>query len=1046
MAKKKTSNKLKEIVTIPETELFSPESKLTELALSHKTGTVMFFLGMILIGIISFRFIPVSLFPETAYPGLTIETEYFGVGPEKIEEILTKPIEESVSTLGGIEQIFSTSEEGKSKVHVQFDPKVDLDSKSLEIRDKVEQVSYMFPRETQKPVILHYDPTQKPVFIITPKSESLGIMDIREISDREIKKLIEGIPGVSEVIVAGGKPREILIACDSQKMSRYNIRMDLLLQILQEANYNDTSGEINEGTNQIPVYVKGRLKNLKQIESLALRSDPSGKLIRIEDVATVSYSYREESTAARINGQNTVSIYVYRAGTSNLLDVSQKLRKELKNAETESLRFEITYDQAETVQGAITNFIIAGLAGILFYCLGSFLLFKELISSVKNVALLILQFFLCSVFLYFSGIDYNLITIAGVILSMGCGFTVYIICRLFNTPESKLEGINFTKGEILTTILLVGGVFLPISFATKELRTVYGGLGFVLVSGFLISFLLSLTLVPIFDNRFHFENLEASIYRANFLSEFIFDIQNKISKKSVYLIEYFRSRPQIFLFSYIGICAFSVLVYSCSKHEFVNKIEEKQLIGNVEFPSGTSFTRINQTTERIENQLSKLEGIKEINSRVEIGRSTIVVKFHDSVSDPEEIGKELETMIGDIKPAFVYFSGSNDEALLKEITIDVIGDDLLKLDELTREASSAAQSLIPKVRHVLLRYKPPRDEVRILIDKDKSESLGVTSEEIGKLIRYGVQGGVATKFIEEGREVDVRIQYESEFRNSFSDIKDYRITTTEGKSIPLMEVATILRDSTPVRIYRKNKRRVLSFSLRISDLSLSEILSKLEKLKEVKLPDQYRIEFSEHLEKVIANQKRMNAILSFSVLILFMILASYLESLKKPFLFLSVLPVPIACIVLVFYAFDLPLTVSIYIGMILISSFALLQTFLLNKELSNYKESLGPFDESGPLSPEIQKIISRHIERFFQLWLLVGLFYFPQIFVFGTGSALLKSISLTLVLGLTGVCLFVPVTFAIFYLYSDTLKKTALSLFLNVRHYLKTKIEETIRS
>ncbi|XDD50772.1 efflux RND transporter permease subunit [Leptospira sp. WS92.C1] len=1082
MAKRKEPKPqtLKEIVTVPDTEI--RPAKLTNLALTHKTGTVMFFLGMILIGIISFRFIPVSLFPETTYPGLTIETEYFGVGPEKIEEIITKPIEESVSTLGGIEQLFSTSEEGKSKVHIQFDPKVDLDAKSLEIRDKVEQVSYLFPRETQKPVILHYDPTQKPAFIIVPKSESLNIMDIREISDREIKKMIEGISGVSEVVVAGGKPREILIACDAQKMSNYDIRMELLLQILQEANYNDASGEIKEGNVQIPIYVKGRLRNLKQIESLALRSDPSGKLIRIMDIAQVSYSFREESTASRVNGQNTVSIYVYRSGTANLLEVSSKLKKELEHATNENLRFETSYDQADTITVAIRNFILAAGLGLIFYLLGSFLLFKDIRYAIINILLLVCQFFISSIVMFFVDIDFNLVTIAGLILSVGCGFTVFLACKLYSKNGSIVSGISFVKNEIFTTILLVSGVFLPISFASKELKSVYGGLGLVLALGFFISFLTSLMIIPILETKIHFGESKFLKLKIHFLLNWIELVQNRLSEKTLYFLEQTRLHPRYFILAYIGICIFGILIYSRSNHEFINKIEEKQLIGNVEFPSGTSFSRINSVTERIEKTLSNLEGIKEVNSRVEIGKSTIVIKFSDSITDVDEVGKELEEIIGDIKPAFIYFSGTNDEASLKEITIDVIGDDLKKLDEITREASSAAQSLIPKVRHVLLRYKPPREEVRIIIDKSKSESIGVTSQDIGKLVRYGVQGGVATKFIEEGREVDVRIQYQSEYRNSFKDIRDYKINVANGKSIPLMEIASIVRDYTPVRIYRKNKRRVLSFSLRVSDLSLSEILAKLEKLKKIKLPDQYRIEFSDHLEKVISNQKRINYILAFSCLILFMILASYLESLKQPFLLISALPLPLIVVLTVLYILNIPLTISVYIGMILISVLAIFENFLLSKELSAYGNN--NFNENQKLPATIQKIITEHIKKFFQLRLLVVLFYFPQMFTLGIGSALLKSISMTLVLGLIGVGIFAPFIFSVFYLqlvpktqftlsersscsnpterfprgtfwvlsefwdrflYPQTIRKTILVYIIQGQNYMKEKIKEQLR-
>ncbi|EKS06640.1 efflux RND transporter permease subunit [Leptospira santarosai] len=1049
MAKNKKKNDLREYKTVPEPD--REPSVLTLWVEKHKTGTAMIFLSLILLGIISFRFIPISLFPEAPYPGLTVETEYFGVGPEKIEEIITKPIEESVSTLGGIEHLFSVSEEGKSKVHIQFDQNADLEIKSLEIRDKVEQVSYKFPRETQKPVVLQYDPTQKPSFIIVPKSASLNIMEIREISDREIKKIIEGIPGVSEVVVAGGKPREILVSCDSQKMLGYGVDMNLLLSALQEGNYNENPGEVTEGNVQIPVYVKGRMRSLKEIESLSLRKDNSGKLVRVEDVAKVSFSYREEHSAARVNGENTVSIYVYRAGTANLLAVSDELKQELKKAENENLNFEMLYDQAETVTTAIRNFFFASSLGFLLFVIAASLIFQEFKSSWLFAFFLVCQFFIGSILMYFLKIDYNLVTIVGLILGCGCCLCVFISNRLFSDPEKNEKSIAIT-GEIFTTILLVSGVFLPILFATKELKSVYGGLGFVLSGNFFVSFLISITILPSFrgESGFKIGNfsvpkvLKTLISKADPLSFYVHRMKDDFIRRTLSLVFYAKENPRIFLSFYILFILIGIYFYLISKHEFINKVEEKQLIGNVEFPSGTSFARINNTTERIEKNLSELYNIKEVNSRVENGKSTIVVKFNESVSDVDEIGKELEEIVGDIKPAFIYFSGSNDEALLKEVTIDVIGDDLNTIDRITREVSSTAQGLLPNVRHVLLRYKPPREEVRVAIDKEKSESLGISSQDIGRLVRYGIQGGVATKFIEEDREVDVRIRYDSNFRDQFSDLKDYKISTEDGKSVPLLEVASLTRGTTPVRIYRKNKRRVLSFSLRIADMSLTEIIPKLEKLKQIELPKQYRIEFGDSLKKVLEHQKKMNFILSFAALILFMILASYLESLKGPFLLLSVLPLPLFLIIIFVYFIDIPLTIPVYIGMIIISAFAILEAFILRKELAPWKDRGEKF-ESGTMPYDLTEKIKSLSAKFFQLWFLIALFYLPSAFSFGTGSAMLKTVSITLILGLVGICFFTPIVFITLYLYPITIANTVIRTYRHGMDWTNFRIKELRR-
>lgn len=1051
MAKSKKEGYLKEIVTQP----YSPTHDLDSMnwLQKHKIAFIMLFSALVLLGVISFNLIPVSLYPETSYPGLTIETEYYGVGPEKIEEIITKPLEESVSILGGIEQIFSISEEGKSKVHILFDQNADLDSKSLEIRDKVEQVSAFFPRETQKPIVLHYDPSQKPAFIIVPKSKTLNLMDLREISDREIKKIIEGVSGITEVIVAGGKPREIHISCDHEKMVGYGIGMKQILNQLQEANLNDTSGEVQEGINRIPIHVKGRLKNLKQIESITLKSENSGRQVKISDIAKVSYSYREDDSAARVNGENTVSIYVYRSGTSNLLNISSQLLNELKKAETPDLKFEISFNQSDTIIGAIRNFLVASIIGFSLFVFGFYLLLGKIKTAVIIILLLLGQFFISSIFIYFAGIDYNLVTISGLVLSVGCSLAIFLSGLIFSQSSPISKGIQFIKSESLYAILLIAGVFLPVLFATKELKTVYGGLGFVLVTSFLLSFFTLIIFFPLLEDLIKIRKNE--LPTLEFSKEikidikqvpiFLKNIEDYFINKSLYILEKFQTRPSFFLIFYLLICLLCLILFSASNHEFVNKVEEKQLVGNLEFPSGTSFTKINETALKVETLLSDRQGIKEINSRIEAGQASIVVKFFDSMSDVDELGKELEELVGNIKPAFIYFSGGNDEATLKEITIDVIGDDLALLDKIVRSVSSKAQEISPNVRHVLLRYKPPREEVQVVIDKDKGERSGITAQEIGQSVRFGVQGGVATKFLEDGREIDVRIQYEKDFRDKISDIKDYQVTNENGDLIPLMEISTLVRGTTPVRIYRKNKRRVLSFSMRFSDSNISDIIDNLNELKQIPLPEHYRVEFSEQLNKVIENKQRINYILGFASLVLFMLLASFLESLQKPFLLLSVIPFPIFSILLCLFILKLPITVPVYLGVIIISALSVFETFLLMKKFEYWKMQSSELERIS-LSNDFVEVYSDFVRRFSKIWSIAGLFYIPQIFIFGVGSSLIKTISVTIVAGLIGIIIFVPLIFIFVYLYPNRIKYSFNEIIVFVKFLYTRHIRPKFRS
>ncbi|BDA77830.1 acriflavin resistance protein [Leptospira kobayashii] len=1028
MARKKKETPLD---PLPVSALSPPldEISFTE---KHKVGVIMGFFCLLLIGILCVSRLSLSLFPNTVNPGLTIETEYHGVGPEKIEEIITKPIEESISTIGGIKQLFSISEEGKSKVHVQFESDADLDTKSLEIRDKIEQASIYFPRETQKPVVLQFDPSQQPVFIITLSSSVLNLTDQRDIADREVKKIIEGIAGVSEVIVAGGSPREIIVACDPERLNSVGLDFNHILNSLQENNINVAIGDVLEGSEKVPVYLKGRFRNIDQIRNLPIySSNVAGRVVRLKEVADIDYSFREEDSASRRNGNEVVSIYVYRSGTSNLLEVSGQLRETLQKLGNQQISFLITYDQAETVSETMGSFLIGTFCGFVLIAIVEYLLFSNPFYPLVTFVTLFGSFLSGSIVIYFLNLDYNIMTATGFIQSFGCSILMIHLIR-WNRYQSDRLNINT---EVFVSILLIGGVFLPLLFASKEYQTIYSGLAIVILSTLASTFFISNTIVPILEKRII--KPDSDHYKFEVIGKTIEIISDQYGKVLHFLIK----EPFKVFIIYTSIILIGLVSYYKLSQDFLSPIEEKQLTGHVEFPSGTSFTKINTTSKKIEAILSEQNEIKEVSTRVDGGQASITVKFKDSISEIEKYNKELEDLIGDIKPAFIYFQGANDEALLKEVTIDVIGDDLLELDRVTKELANNAEETVSNVRHVLLRYKPPREELQIIIDKTKSESLGVSSAMIGRLVRFGIQGGVATKFIDNEKELDVRIQYQKQFRKSFDDLNQYIIQTAEGRLIPLPEISRFVRSKTPVKIYRKNKRRVLSFTLRMSETNSSELLSQLEKLKKTALPENYRIEYSEQFESLLKNQDKINRLLAFSILVLFMILASYSESLKMPLIFMSFLIIPVSVLFLSASLFGMSLTIPMYISILLIGSLGILQTFIIRKTILLKINPNAYGSDIFTHRVQLAHVLHETTVSFIRIWFVVIAFYLPFLLLWGTGSSILRAMSLTILICGTVSILVVSLTYTLFYYFS---KEIAAELKTNYAlpfyHYIKNKL------
>ncbi|MEQ9365678.1 MAG: efflux RND transporter permease subunit, partial [Leptospirales bacterium] len=387
--------------------------------LARPVATSMAVLSFSLLGAISVGFIPVSLMPHSSFPGLTVEVRYGGVGPEKIEQTITIPIEEAVSAIGGIEELTSVSEEGKSRVDIQFARGTDLDLKSMEVRERIEVVAADFPREVQHPALLRYDPDRSPVMIVALESEKEKLSDLREFAERETKKALEGVADISEIIVAGGQAREIIVEVDRDKLKSRGLAMSDLLRRLQEQNLDATLGDVRAGGGDYPLLVVGRFRSLKDIHELVLQTGDQGRPIRIRDVAQTAYGFRDQDTASRYNNEERVSLYLHKSGQANLLNLSDEVRAILARLETRDIQYRIIFDQADQIRAAFGNLVWAVGAGGLLAGLVLYLAFLSQRVALIVIGALPVSFLIASFFLYLTGFEYNLITLSGLILSSG---------------------------------------------------------------------------------------------------------------------------------------------------------------------------------------------------------------------------------------------------------------------------------------------------------------------------------------------------------------------------------------------------------------------------------------------------------------------------------------------------------------------------------------------------------------------------------------------------------------------------------------------------
>ncbi|MCB1320488.1 MAG: efflux RND transporter permease subunit, partial [Leptospiraceae bacterium] len=337
----------------------------------------------------------------------------------------------------------------------------------------------------------------------------------------------------------------------------------------------------------------------------------------------------------------------------------------------------------------------------------------------------------------------------------------------------------------------------------------------------------------------------------------------------------------------------------------------------------------------------------------------------------------LKETVGAAEPAFVYFTREEAQGGFDSVTVNVMGEDFTVLDELAQKLAGK-MSEQEGISDAVLRYKQPRPERKLVVARDKAEGAGLSPGSVGENLRLAIQGGVATKFLENNREVDVRVRYNERFRADLDSLEHYMLQGSHGY-VPLFAVAGLEEGTIPVKIYRRDKKRMLSFSVRPGDIDLDEAIEKIEALRAEPLPEDYRIEYGHEFRRLIESRRRTYGMLLAVLLLAYMFLATWTESLTQPLRILLILPPPLSAALLALYIFDVDMSVQMIVGLLLLCGLLFVQL-----SYARLTDGRAPYWRSAVVA--------------------MALFYLPFGLVSGEGAEMTRGIAIVLSVGaLTGV-------------------------------------------
>jgi HAE1 family hydrophobic/amphiphilic exporter-1 len=934
--------------------------RLSQFSVHHPIFTVMIFLIVIILGFVSFTRLPIDLMPDITYPTLSLFTSYGNASPEEIEELITRPIEEAMAAVPGVEEISSTSSEGSSSVRVSFSWGTDLEEASNDIRDRLDRILSALPEDIERPRLRKFDPASFPILIMGASSD-LDPIQTRRIIDEQIKYRIERVPGVASLDIWGGLEREIHVNLDPDKIKALGLPLDLILNKIRSENVDVPAGTIERGNYEILVRTPGVYTNLDEIRNTVVAIRDSVP-IQIKEIATVEDSWAKIRRIVRINGKSGIRLSVSKQSGKNTVEVAQAVLKEMEQVQQDIPQITLTpiIDSSEFIQSSISNVGRAALYGGLLAVLVLLFFLRSLRSTTVIATAIPISIIATFALIYFGGFTLNIMTLGGLALGIGMLVDNAIVVleniyRLQETGEKPLKAAINGTGEVTSAIiastLTTLAVFLPLIFLRGMSGIMFKQLSYVIAFALLCSLVVALTLVPMLSSKvLRVTKLTNSTKQSLGLrlftisGKFFTNLENKYKE----LLHYSLNHRLIVLGTAFLLFIGSLSLVRLVGNEFMPAADEGEVRVSGEMEIGT---RLGVMEEKFETVAAIVkEEVPEIESMVEsmggssfrgsgshVGEMRIsLVPQSERSRSSEEISEALRQKLTGIPGLITRIRAGQGFFLLRmgtsggdRVQIEIRGYDLETSDVLAKQVAAITER-VDGVTDARISREIGTPEEIIVIDRLKAADMKLTVSQIANTLQTFLTGTRASNYRESGDEFWIRVKVKDAEQMSLDDLLDLTLTNTEGQPVMLRNVVSVQPRRGPVMIQRKDQERIVTVSANISGRDMGSVISDIrEGLRELPVPRGFIILFSGDYEEQQKAFRELFLGLILALLLVYMVMASLYESLLDPFVVMFSIPLAAIGVILILFLTNTTFNVQSYIGCIMLGGIVVNNAILL---------------------------------------------------------------------------------------------------------------------
>lgn len=879
---------------------------ISELSIRRPVLATVFTLIILIFGAIGYLYLGVREFPSVDNPIISVSCSYPGANADVIENQITEPLEQNINGIPGIRSLTSVSQQGNCRITVEFELSVDLETAANDVRDKVSRAQRYLPRDCDPPTVSKADADARPILMVAIQSDKRSLLELSEIADLTVKEQLQTIPEVSSVQIWGEKRYCMRLWLDPIKMAGYGITPMDVKQALDRENVELPSGSIEGNTVELSIRTMGQMHSTEEFNDLIVKST-GNSTIRLSDIGRAELSPRDLKSYMKMNGVPMVGVVVVPqpgANHINIADAVHERMEVMKKDLPEDVKYDYGFDNTRFIRASISEVKQTVYEAFALVIIIIFLFLRDwrvtLVPCIVIPVSLIGAFFI----MYVCGFSINVLSMLAIVLAVGLVVddaivmteNIYIrIERGMKPLEAGIDGAREIFFAVISTTITLVAVFVPIVFMEGNTGRLFREFSFVVAGAVVISSFAALTFTPMLATKLLVKREQQSwFYRK---TEPFFDGLNSLYTRA--LSAFLRRRWIAIAIMAVSLVA-GVWMWTSVPAEMAPLEDRSSISIRTTGPEGVTYEYMRDYTERINRLADSIvpdaqfitARVSESSGNIQITLKDLADRNYSQMQVAEQLTRAVSTQTD--ARAFVQqqssFGGRRGGMPVQYV---LQAPNLEKLQEVLPKFMAAVyESPTFRMADVDLKFSKP--EVRLSVNRNKANLMGVSTRDVAQTLQYGLSGQRMGYLYLNGKQYEIVGEINRQQRNDPNNLKAIYVRSSDGKMIQMENLVDLAESIAPPKLYRYNRFVSATISAGLAEgKTIGDGLDEMDRIAKQTLDETFRTALAGDSKEFRESSSSLVFAFGLALLLIYLILAAQFESFKDPFVIMLTVPLAI---------------------------------------------------------------------------------------------------------------------------------------------------------